>query len=173
MAKQAHRWTELLRLVDEWPNLAGIFPLSKNEAEVICKDGSTAFIEWNGEEWTEFSRRKSRWSDRQGVFAQPRADLPADAEEWRSELQAKSVESLELAQRIWESTGLPDSHARQEGVQRTLAGLRTAGKIDLETARLSARRFGLFDSDEAAVVAKSILAFRTEITALFERQKVK
>jgi hypothetical protein len=58
MAK-AHRWTELLRLVDEWPNLAGIFPLSKNEAEVICKDGSTAFIEWNGEEWTELSRWKS------------------------------------------------------------------------------------------------------------------
>jgi hypothetical protein len=164
MAK-AHRWTELLRLVDEWPNLAGIFPLSKNEAEVICKDGSTAFIEWNGEEWTDIhSGLTCRLTRRSGAAR-----------------QAKSVESLKLAQRIWESTGLSDTDTSAiwtavtptAQVQRTLAGLRTAGKIDLETARLSARRCGLFDSDEAAVVAKSILAFRNEIAALFERQKVK
>jgi hypothetical protein len=160
MAKKAHRWTELLRLVDEWPNLVGIFPLTRNEAKVICEDGSTAYIDWNGKEWTEHS--------------QPRADLPPDADEWRSKLQAKSDESLELAARIWERTNYPPSTHSFVQVHRTLAGLRgLCTKIDLETARLSARRCGLFDSDEAAVVAEAILAFRTEITALFERQKVK
>jgi hypothetical protein len=96
-----------------------------------------------------------------------REDLPDDAEEFQAMLEAKAKESAKVAARILDRISPEEYRESFKGemgimqVQRTLAGIhgrrRKGEEITVDFVEQSARLFGLFSPDEAAIVASAVI----------------
>jgi hypothetical protein len=102
-----------------------------------------------------------------------RKDIPNDAEEWKSELEAKAEESRQLAVRILNRVpalvhriGMRKQHPEiVERVVRTLAAVKSRSKgtqqlrpVTITLVREAARTFGYFLEEEATTIAEAIVA---------------